>query len=54
MVLEVLGFDGVAETSLVFLPGYREGQTWEEVVNDYRVLEVAFQTWKAPGTYLWG
>jgi hypothetical protein len=30
----VLGFEGVAEVCLAFLPGYREGQAWKEVIDD--------------------
>jgi hypothetical protein len=29
----VLGFEGVAEVCFEFLPGYREGQAWKEVVD---------------------
>jgi hypothetical protein len=30
----VLGFEGVAEVCFAFLPGYREGQAWEEIIDD--------------------
>lgn len=35
----MLGLDGIAKRGFVFLPGYREDQTWEKVVDDYQNLE---------------